>query len=102
MPDAVIVFDREGRYLWLNRAAERLTRMPRGELVGRRRKEVFPLPESPFDGAFARVISGACETEVVPGEYQPWGLRTENRLVRVGELVVVFSRDVSDVKRAES
>src|SRR5256885_10592775 len=99
MPDAVIVFDREGRYLWLNPAAERLTRMPRSELVGRRRKEVFPLPENAFDRAFARVISGASETEVVPGEYQPWDLRTENRLVRIGKLIVVFSHDVSDVKR---
>src|SRR5215471_4756624 len=57
MPITVTVKDaREGRYVLVNRAAEALFAIPRGEMLGKRVHDVFPKAEADFFSARDREI----------------------------------------------
>ena len=67
-PDGVLAFDRECRYTAWNRAMERISGLPREQVLGRVAFEVFPfLAETGEDRCFRDALAGiACETEARP------------------------------------
>src|SRR5438067_2352758 len=101
MPDPVLVFDRDGRYMHTNPAGARLVRVARDALIGRRFGEAHGSRDPGFENAFQRVASGERETETVTVYFAPFDLWTENRLARLGEYVICFTREISDLQRAE-
>jgi len=112
MPITVTVKDaRERRYVLVNRAAEMLFAIPRGEMLGKQAREVFPKDEADFFDARDRELLQAPERTFV-GEHivntphdgahvlatKKLAIRGEN-----GEpqYLLSLSEDITDRKRAE-
>ncbi|MBN1206137.1 MAG: PAS domain S-box protein [Myxococcaceae bacterium] len=96
MEESVAVFRRDATYLYLNPSTERLFGRKREEVLGRVIWEVFPGSEGGrFHEAFLRVV-GTGRAEEFEHLYEPWGRWFRQRLYRRGELLYVFSREVTD------
>ncbi|MBS4097357.1 MAG: EAL domain-containing protein [Sulfuricella sp.] len=92
-------------FLDFNRAAERITRTNRDQVLGRRVKEVFPgVIDSGLLAALRRVWQSGVAESLPLFAYQDkrLSLWVENDVMRLpgGEVVAVF-RDISDLKRSE-
>ena len=57
MPDPVLVFDREGRYVYVNPAGERLTRQSKQALIGQRLGTSQGAPDPAFERSFQRLVA---------------------------------------------
>ena len=102
MGDDFAVLDREWRYAWVNRAAEATVRRPRGELVGGVIWELFPeIVGTVAERELRRAMDGG-----VPVAYEvelpSLGRRLEVRAFPFAEGLAVYSRDVTEARRAEA
>jgi PAS domain S-box-containing protein len=101
-PIAVILFDREGRYLDLNKAASRLIGRTRSELLGRANWEIFPdTRDQAFHRAFLEVTTARART-TVESYYEAWDRWYEATLVPVDSSVLCSLEDTTDRKRADA
>ncbi|WPB73287.1 PAS domain-containing protein [Archangium violaceum] len=94
-------FDRDWRFIYLNREAERLLGSPREELLGRTQWEVYPESVgTPVEHYFRRAAS-----ERIPlsfeNHYAPWDRWFEVHLYPTDEGIAVLFQDVTVRKRRE-
>jgi PAS domain S-box-containing protein len=116
-PDLIARFDCQGRYLYVNRAAEKLTRVPAEQVVGKFIGEVLgdrlgPMVEQEFRALRRAVETAATTGAPVEIEFKvprPAGERIFNvRLIperdEAGRIVSVLhiGREVTEQKRAEA
>ncbi|WP_224363773.1 sensor histidine kinase [Hyalangium versicolor] len=101
MAEGVTVFRRDATYRYVNAFAERLLGKSRQELVEHCIWDVFPgAGESAFHRAFLQVVETGHALEIEHC-YKPWDRWFRQRLYLRGELIYVFSQDVTEQKRAE-
>jgi PAS domain S-box-containing protein len=99
--DAVVVFDADWRFTWMNARAEQLLGRPRQELVGRVVWEEFPELEGTHFGASYRRAMAEGQGTHVEGWYAPLRAWFEVCAVpREGHLTLIF-RDVTARRQAE-
>ncbi|MDY7225809.1 sensor histidine kinase [Hyalangium rubrum] len=101
MEESVAVFLRDGTYLYLNAATERLFGKGRQEMLGRVLWDVFPeARQGPFEQAFLRLVQTgrAEEFEHHVAEHNRW---FANRLFLSGDRIHVFCRDITAQKWIE-
>ncbi|WP_052519226.1 PAS domain-containing sensor histidine kinase [Archangium violaceum] len=99
--EAFEAFDRDWRFIYLNREAERLLGSPREELLGRTQWEVYPESVgTPVEHYFRRAAS-----ERIPlsfeNHYAPWDRWFEVHLYPTDEGVAVLFQDVTVRKRRD-
>jgi len=96
--DPVIIYDRDGRYVYVNPAAERFLCAAKSTLVGKPFLDAFPVPPAAaFQEAFAKVSHGGGPIEFEAFSMQ-LGRWYECRQFLAGDLIVAFFRDVSERK----
>ncbi len=107
--DAIYIQDREGRFLAVNRAAEKMYGYSRNEFIGRT-PEFISAPGKNDLEAVAGFVRKAFEGK--PQQFEFWGLRRNGeifpKIVRLSkgtyfgqEVVVAFALDVTEAKLAE-
>ena len=112
MPITVTVKDaREGRYVLVNRAAEALFAIPRGQMLGKRVHDVFPKPEADFFAARDREIMQSPDRlyvgeHAVNTPHDGTHILTTKKLAIRGEngepqYLLGLSEDITERKRAE-
>jgi PAS domain S-box-containing protein len=103
LSEGMVVFDREGRYLYVNPAAERLLGRPSAEVLGRQYLDLFPDSQTtPFYEAFQRAAAAGGEAmERVEFYYAPLDRWSEMHLYPVRDWVLVAWRDISERKRTD-
>ena len=100
LPDAYVALDREWRYVFVNRAAERLLRASRDALIGRRITDLYSAEElGPFDARMRRaVMSGEL------GRYEGYspllGCWSEAHFTAYQDGLVVSFRDVTERRQS--
>lgn len=100
--DGVYVLDREGRYTFLNAAAERQVGLRAAELIGRHYSEVFPeTVGSPFEDA-SRQVAETGEPVLIQAYYPPLDTWFESTYYPADGGCTIFSRDITAQKRAEA
>jgi len=112
MPITVTVKDaRDGRYVLVNRAAESLFAVPRGEMLGKRVHEVFPKAEADFFAARDREVMQSPDRlfvveHAVNTPHDGTHILTTKKLAIRGEngeprYLLGLSEDITERKRAE-
>jgi PAS domain S-box len=102
LPDAFQAFDREWRYVYLNRQAERVLGRSRDELLGKVCWEVFPeTAGTPFHARHKEAMESG-ETVVFPEWYPREKVWREFTLHPYPGGLGAFVRDITDRKRAEA
>jgi PAS domain S-box-containing protein len=98
--DGVALYDRQGRYLYVNSASERIHETPRAELLGRVVWELYPhLRNTQFQQAFEQAVQGGrAHFELL---YPAWSRWYEVQQYAVKRGVLVISRDITERKMAE-
>jgi PAS domain S-box-containing protein len=100
--DGILAVGRDWRICYLNAAGEALVGRPRAELLGRALWEEFPEWESaPFGDAFRRAVEEAERVTVADfcPRFDAW---LEARAFPSSTGLVLFLRDISEARRAES
>ena len=99
--DGFVAFDAEWRFLYVNQAAERLSRMRREDLLGRTIWEVFPLTVGTnLEREFRRVAAG--EPSDFENFFEPWGGWFHSRCFpRAGGGISVYFQDITERKRSQ-
>lgn len=110
VPEVVLLYDEEGRYLYANEAASEFLDLPQGEIVGRTDEELFPERSAETIQRLIRRALDADEPqreryplEMPSGETRHW----ESTWIPVSEADAGFRgvaglvRDVTDRHRAE-
>lgn len=92
--EAVVAFDRQLRFSYLNSAAETLFSSPRDELMGRRAFEAFP-PSPETRRAFQRAIDHR-ESTVLRDYSKSIGAWLETRVFPSPDGLLVYIRDVTE------
>jgi PAS domain S-box-containing protein len=100
--DGFSAFDRQWRYTYVNAPVERMIGRPRGEIVGRPISEILPRSDTTsIFAAMKRTMDERVPTTEV--EFYPrYGLWLEARSYPTSEGIAVYTRDVSDARRAEA
>jgi two-component system cell cycle sensor histidine kinase/response regulator CckA len=99
--DAFLIVDREWRFTYVNREAERLLRRSKTELLGRNIWAEFPVAA---DGLFRREYERALRDSQTVGfrEYfQPLDLWVDVRAFPSAEGLAIYFRDVTESRRVE-
>ncbi len=98
--DGLIFFDRQWRYTYLNRAAERYLRLTADEVVGKTLGALFPgdPAEQDFGGPLRRAMENG-EVTYVRAYHATLDLWLETRTYPTVEGIAVHMRDVSDLER---
>jgi len=100
--DGFLAFDREWRYTYVNRQVEALVGRSRHELLGRVLWEVLPhLANTRLADGMRRAMEErvpAAVTDFYPA-YERW---MEARVFPTAQGIAVYTRDVSDARRAEA
>jgi PAS domain S-box-containing protein len=101
IPDAVVTFDRDWRFLYVNHRAAELTGRPAEQLLGRSLWELFPNASGTLvHGEFHRAM--AEQRPIVFEEHgQRAGRWLEHRLFPTQDGLTVWSRDVTERRHAE-
>ncbi|HYO69976.1 MAG TPA: PAS domain-containing protein [Archangium sp.] len=99
--EAFEAFDRDWRYIYVNREAERLVGRPRGELLGRFYWDVYPdLVGTPLEHHFRRAA-----TERIPlsfeNHYAPWDRWFDVHVYPTEEGIAVLFQDATGRKRRD-
>jgi PAS domain S-box-containing protein len=101
-PLAMILFDRQGRYVDVNSAACRIIGREREELLGRCNWEVFPDTEgAAWHEAFLRVAASGC-AETVETHYEAWDRSFRSMLVRTDGGVLCTLEDTTEAERGKA
>jgi PAS domain S-box-containing protein len=99
--EAFTALDREWRYTYVNRAAERVTGLPRNELLGRIVWDVFPaMIGTQFESASRRAMDEGA-TVHFEEYYAPFDAWFEDTVCPMADGIAVYARDVTRHKRAE-
>ena len=99
--DAVSIYDRDGRYLFVNPASERRLGKSASELLGKTVWEVYPAAvETPFYSAFQRIVAGGT-FEQFEQHYPPWNRWFDMQVYAVDRGVLSISRDVTERRMSE-
>ncbi|MBL8214002.1 MAG: PAS domain S-box protein [Bryobacterales bacterium] len=97
--DAFFALDSDFRYLWLNRAAERMIGIKREDLTGRLTWDIFP---DSRNGPFHTACAQALQTQL-PAEfesyYQTWGRWYTNRVYPSPNGLLLYIRDITEERR---
>jgi PAS domain S-box-containing protein len=98
--DACALFDREGRFTFVNRSAEKLCRRSRSELLGRTVTEVFPFLAG--TALLQAIASAAEQRETVRFDqfYPDAGVWLEGEVHATAAGATVFLRDVAERRHA--
>lgn len=99
--DGVAVFDLEGRYLYVNDAAEQLAGLPRAQLLDARIWDLYPdIVGNPLWRAFEALREGAPAQRIeIP--YPTWGRVFQSELTSIdGGRVFAIWRDVTAARAA--
>jgi PAS domain S-box-containing protein len=98
--DAFITVDRNWRFTYVNREAERLLRRPRSELLGANVWREFPDAKGGvFEEAYKRAVREKCTVELV-AFYAPLQVWLELRVYPSPQGLTIYFRDVSERHRA--
>jgi PAS domain S-box-containing protein len=100
MSDAFAAFDREWSYTYVNRAAERIVRRRREEMLGRTVWEVFPEHTPEFESACRRAMDDGV-TVHYEEYYAPLDAWFENTIYPAADGITLYSRDITARKRME-
>ena len=102
MSAAASVFDRDGRFVYVNAETEKVLAMSREQLIGRVIWELFPEAlGGAFHQTFERVrASGAAAT--VEHYYQPFDKWFQSSVYALGQRMAAISHDITERKRAEA
>jgi len=101
--DAFFALQREWRFTYVNREAERLIQLPREEILGRTFFEVFPDSESTaFYDAYAAAMRGEGPVEAEAESTIRPGTWFEVRAYPSHDGISVFFRDVTERRRVEA
>jgi PAS domain S-box-containing protein len=102
MSDGFAAVDREWRYTYVNRAAERNTRLRRDEMLGRALWEVFPdFAGSQFESACRRAMNEGVTVHFE--EYcAPLDTWFEQTMYPAADGITVYGRDITERKRMEA
>ena len=99
--DAFFAVDREWRFNYVNREAERLLRRPRAQLLGRTVWEAFSESiGTPFERAYRRAMAEQT-TEQFEACYPPLDIWVDVRAYPSEDGLSIFFRDVTARKKAE-
>ena len=100
--DAVVMVDREWRFTFINRTAERLLQCPRDEVLGMSIWERFPeAVGGPYHTEYQRAIRENCSVSFVE-HYAPLKLWTEIRAYPSDEGLAIYFLDISERMAAEA
>jgi PAS domain S-box-containing protein len=100
MSDGFVAVNREWRYTYVNRAAERNARLRREEMLGRNVWELFPEYTPEFKRALHRAMDEGVTVHFE--EYcAPLDRWFEQTVYPAAEGITVYARDVTERKRAE-
>lgn len=100
--DAFCSVDREWRYTYINREAERLLGRNREDLLGRNMWELFP--DAVGTLSYQECHRAMQEQQPTHFEmlYQAWGLWYENHVYPSDDGISIYFRDVTERKQAEA
>lgn len=99
--DGLVVFDRDLRYLYLNRSAAAMLGREVDSLRGRLYDEEFPEARgTPFERAYREALTDGIP-RVIEEHYAPWGRWFENRIYPTGDGLVILFSEITDRKRSE-
>jgi len=103
--EAVVVYDEDFRFLYLNAEAERLMGYTSAEMIGKVLWEEFPSRSSPFYNALTRAMTEQVAL-TFEEEYVPTNTTTEGRCVPIhlaghtGKTLAVYFRNITESKQA--
>src|SRR6266850_3487161 len=101
MSYACLSIDRELRYTYANRAAERIIGLRREEIIGRTIKELFtPLTGTQFESACRRAMYEGV-TVHFEQHYQPFDRWFAETAYPSTGGITLYAHDITDRKRAE-
>ncbi|HEY5946094.1 MAG TPA: GAF domain-containing protein [Kofleriaceae bacterium] len=102
LDDAFSVISRDCRWIYANRAAERLSGKPRSELIGKSIFETFPDGEdTEFYAALRRAIATG-ESQNAESYYPPMDRWFGSQIYVIGDHLHMLTRDITEHKRAEA
>ena len=99
--DGFFSVDKEGRFRYVNRQAERILDVGRQEILGRKMEEVYPgLPGTAFETAYIKAIREKAATEVSEyyADHDKW---YEVRITPVASGLTFYFRDVTATLKTE-
>lgn len=97
----VAIFDHDGRYVFLNGAAERMLGRSRADLLGRRFADATPgHAGDPFERAFERALSDGGTHRLV-AERLPAGRLVEIEVAAGGDHVIALWKDLTPRRDAD-
>ena len=100
MSDGFAAVDREWRYTYVNRAAERVLGFRREEMLGRTVWDLFPQEGTRFERALRRAVDEGVTIRFE--EYSaPLAIWLENTVYPFADGVVVYARDITEHKRTD-
>ena len=102
MPDAFVSFDRNLRYTYVNRNAERLQATRREELLGKDVREVYPDPESYKTISLYDQVMAEGVPVTITSYHAGFDLWVEVQAFSTPDGISVFYKDVSDKIKAEA
>jgi PAS domain S-box-containing protein len=102
MSDAFVALDRAWRYTYVNRAAEKLIRRRREEVLGRAVWEIFPeFVGTRFESGYRRAMDLGTIVQLVE-YYEPLNTWFEDTVCPSPEGIAVYTRDITERKQAEA
>jgi diguanylate cyclase (GGDEF)-like protein/PAS domain S-box-containing protein len=101
MSDAFLTIDREWRFLYANREAQKLLGHSKAEMVGRNIWELFPeaVHGGIYDG-YHRAMEQKC-TVLLEEFYEPFNMWFDIKVYPSDEGISVYFRDITERKRTE-
>jgi PAS domain S-box-containing protein len=100
MEEAIGIYSREARVLYLNPAAERMIGRPRGDVLGHILWELFPKAvNTPFHGAFHQVARTG-RSDQFDIQCEEGGRWFSHRFYASGDVIYAIAVDITDQRRA--
>jgi PAS domain S-box-containing protein len=100
MADAFVAIDRDWRYTYANRAAERIVGLSREKMLGRTVWELFPKQDTPSEKALRRAMDEG-ETVHYEDYFAPLDIWFKVTVYPTSNGIIFHGRDITEGKRAE-
>jgi PAS domain S-box-containing protein len=100
MSDAFVALDSEWRYIYVNRAAERLARLRREDILGRTIEDLFPSEGAKFEKVCRRAMDEGVTVQF-ENYFAPFDVWFEHTIYPSSGGVNVYARDITERKLAE-